>query len=443
MSTRRVVITGMGTINPLGLSVQDYWTNLAAGEAASASWTASTMSTMSSRVGGQVPEFDHMPFFKDQKMARRLDRAIIYGHVAASQAMRDSGLQESGFDPERAGVTIGTGMGGVSTFEARGPRVKVQRGHKRVSPFFIPMILPNTVPAYFAIENNLQGPNFTILSACASANHSMGEAFEIVKRGDADIMFAGGVRVGDVRGHLCRLRQHEGPVHPQRRSRRRLAPVRQGPRRLRDGRGRRRAGARGAGACQDAAARASTPNSPATGRAATPTTSPPPHPEGAGRLPRHAATPWPRPRMNPGGRGLVNAHGTSTPLGDVGETKAIKNCFGDHAKQADGPLHQVHDRAHALGAAGGVEAVALMMALVQGHRPSHHQPGRTGSGMRPGLCAEPGAWKRSVRAVLSQLLRLRRAQRQPDLQALRIGKSPLILPRRLLALLRFMNIMYW
>src|SRR4051812_24398846 len=189
--TRRVVVTGMGTVNPLALTVDEYWTKLAAGESGIGIVNRFDNSTMNSRIGGQVPEFDHMHWFKDQKMARRLDRAIIYGSVAATQAMRDSGLEQGKFDPERAGVYIGTGMGGVTTFEAD-DTVKIQKGHKRVSPFFVPMILPNTVPAYFAIENNLQGPNFTVISACASANHSMGEAFEVIKRGDADIMFAGG-----------------------------------------------------------------------------------------------------------------------------------------------------------------------------------------------------------------------------------------------------------
>jgi 3-oxoacyl-[acyl-carrier-protein] synthase II len=188
--TRRVVITGMGTVNPLALTVEEYWRRLALGESGIGIVNRFDNSTMGTRIGGQVPEFDHMPWFKDQKMARRLDRSIIYAHVAACQAMRDSGL-EGRFDPERAGAIIATGMGGVATFEAD-TRVMVERGHKRVSPFFVPMILPNTVSAYFAIENNLQGPNYTILSACASANHSMGEAYEIIRRGAADVMFTGG-----------------------------------------------------------------------------------------------------------------------------------------------------------------------------------------------------------------------------------------------------------
>lgn len=362
MSTRRVVITGLGTVNPLGLSVHDYWAALAAGKSGVRIVDRFENSTMGSRIGGQVQEFDYMPYFKDQKMARRLDRAIVYGHVAATQAMKDSGLLESGFDPERAGVSIGTGMGGVSTFEQE-DTVKVKRGHKRVSPFFVPMILPNTVPAYFAIENNLQGPNFTILSACASANHSMGEGFEIVKRGDADIMFVGGAesalceiiyagfgnmkalstrnddpaaasrpfdkgRDGFVMGEGAAVLVLEELQHAKRRGARIYAEF--------------------AGYGQSCDAHHITA----------------PHPEGHGgyRAMKNALA---SARMLPEDVGLVNAHGTSTPLGDIGETKAIKKCFGDHARKL-----QVHSTksmiGHALGAAGAVEAVALMLALVKG-----------------------------------------------------------------------------
>jgi 3-oxoacyl-[acyl-carrier-protein] synthase II len=362
MSTRRVVVTGLGTVNPLGLSVDEYWTRLAAGESGIGIVDRFDNSTMGSRIGGQVREFEWLPYFKDQKMARRLDRAIIYGHVAASQAMQDSGLRESGFDPERAGVSIGTGMGGVTSFESD-TAVKIQRGHKRVSPFFIPLILPNTVPAYFAIENGLEGPNFTILSACASANHSMGEGFEIVKRGDADIMFVGGAESTLVEviyagfGNMKALStRNEDPKAASR-------PFDKG----RDGfvmsegaavlvieelEHARRRGARiyaeFAGYGQSCDAHHITA----------------PHPDGHGgyRAMRNALS---SARMRPEDIDLVNAHGTSTPLGDIGETKAIKKCFGDHARKL-----QVHSTksmiGHTLGAAGAVEAVAFLMALDKG-----------------------------------------------------------------------------
>lgn len=362
MSIRRVVITGMGTVNPLGLSVDEYWTRLSAGESGVGIVNRFDNSTMGSRVGGQVREFDHMPYFKDQKMARRLDRAIIYGHVAATQAMRDSGLRESGFDPERAGVSIGTGMGGVTTFEQE-DRTKVERGHKRVSPFFIPLILPNTVPAYFAIENNLQGPNFTILSACASANHSMGEGFEIIKRGDADIMFVGGAEsalceiiyagFGNMKALSTRNDNPGGASRPFDRGRDGFV-MGEGAAVLvlEELEHAKKRGARiyaeFAGYGQSCDAHHITA----------------PHPEGHGgyRAMKNALA---SARMLPEDVDLVNAHGTSTPLGDIGETKAVKKCFGDHAKKLK--VHSTKSMiGHALGAAGAVEGVALMMALVKG-----------------------------------------------------------------------------
>ena len=358
---RRVVITGLGTVNPLGLSVEEYWTRLAKGESGIGIVDRFDNSTMGSRVGGMVPAFDHMPHFKDQKMARRLDRAVIYGHVAATQALKDSGL-EGRFDPERAGVAIGTGMGGLTTLEAE-DEVKIRKGHRRVSPFLIPMMLPNTVPAYFAIENNLQGPNFTAVSACASANHSMGEAWHIVKRGDADIMFAGGAE-----STLCEI-VYAGFGNMKALSTRNDDP--QGASRPfdlgRDGfvmsegaavlvlEELEHAKARGARIYAELAGYAQTCD-------AYHITAP--HPQGHGGY-RAMKLALASAGMAPEAIDLINAHGTSTPLGDAGETTAIKKCFGDHARKLK--VHSTKSMiGHTLGAAGAVEAVALMLALVKG-----------------------------------------------------------------------------
>ncbi len=359
---RRVVITGLGTVNPLGLSVEEFWTRISAGESGISIVDRFDNSTMTSRIGGMVPAFDYTPYFKDQKMARRLDRAVIYGHVAASQAMRDAGLEAGRFDPERAGVAIGTGMGGVTTFEAD-TEVKVHRGHKRVSPFFIPMILPNTVASYFAIENNLQGPNFTVVTACASANHSMGEAFEIIKRGDADIMFAGGSE-----STLCEIiyagfanmkalsTRNDNPAAASR-------PFDIG----RDGfvmsegaavlvlEDLEHAKARGARIYAEFAG---------FGQSCDGYHITAPHPEGYGGY-RSMQNALASAGLNPSDVDLVNAHGTSTPLGDIGETMAVKRCFGDHAGKL--LVHSTKSMiGHTLGAAGAVEAVAMLLALVKG-----------------------------------------------------------------------------
>jgi 3-oxoacyl-[acyl-carrier-protein] synthase II len=356
--TRRVVITGMGTVNPLGLTVEEYWRRLAHGESGIGIVTRFENATMSSRVGGQVRDFDWMPYFKDQKMARRLDRSIVYAHVAAHQAMQDSGI-EGKFDPERAGAIIATGMGGVCTFESE-TRVMIERGHKRVSPFFIPMILPNTVAAYFAIENKLQGPNYTILSACASANHSMGEAYEIIKRGTADVRFPGGgdaamtevVYAGFANMKALSTRNDD----PQGASR----PWDKG----RDG------FVMGEGAAvivleelEHAKARGARIYAEFAGYGqscdAHHITAPCEDGAGGYRAMRNALQ---SAGLNPSDIDLVNAHGTSTPRGDVGETLAIKRAFGDHSGKL--MVHSTKSMiGHLLGAAGAVEAVALMMAL--------------------------------------------------------------------------------
>jgi 3-oxoacyl-[acyl-carrier-protein] synthase II len=352
----------MGTVNPLALTVEEYWRRLAKGESGIGIVNRFDNATMGCRIGGQVPEFDYMPWFKDQKMARRLDRSIVYAHVAASQAMKDSGL-EGKFDPERAGAIIATGMGGVGTFEAD-TRVMVERGHKRVSPFFVPMILPNTVSAYFAIENNLQGPNYTILSACASANHSMGEAYEIIKRGTADVMFTGGAEAAMCEviyagfGNMKALStRNDDPAGASR-------PFDKG----RDG------FVMGEGAAvlvleelEHAKARGARIYAEFAGYGmscdAHHITAPCADGAGGYRSMRNALQ---SAGMNPEAIDLVNAHGTSTPLGDAGETQAIKRCFGAHAKSKL-LVHSTKSMiGHALGAAGAVEAVALMMALVRG-----------------------------------------------------------------------------
>jgi 3-oxoacyl-[acyl-carrier-protein] synthase II len=360
--SRRVVITGMGAVTPLGLTVEEYWRRLALGESGIGIVNRFDNSTMSSRIGGQVPEFDYMPWFKDQKMARRLDRAIIYAHVAASQAFKDSGI-EGKFDPERAGAIIATGMGGVTTFEAD-TRVMVERGHKRVSPFFVPMILPNTVSAYFAIENNLQGPNYTILSACASANHSMGEAYEIIKRGTADVMVTGGAESA-----MCEV-IFAGFANMKALSTRNDDP--KGASRPFDkGRDGFVMGEGGAvlvlEELEHAKARGARIYAELVGYGmscdAHHITAPCSDGAGGYRSMRNALQ---SAGMNPQEIDLVNAHGTSTPLGDAGETQAIKRCFGDHAKSKL-LVHSTKSMiGHALGAAGAVEAVALMMALVRG-----------------------------------------------------------------------------
>ncbi len=368
---RRIVITGIGTVNPLGLSVEEYWSNLAKGVSGIRIIDRFDSSTFSSRIAGLIPEFDHLPYFKDQKMARRLDRAIIYGVVAGNQALKDSGLAEGQYTPERVGVYLGSGMGGVGAFEAD-TKVMVERGHKRVSPFFVPLILPNTASGYLSIENGFMGPNYTAVSACASANHAMGEAFHALQRGDADIIFAGGTEAAvievvvagfaNMKALSTRNDDPQGASRPWDKDRDGFV-IAEGAAVLclEELEHAKKRGAKiyaefgGFGQSSDGYHITS------------------PHPEGLGGcLSMQAALR--SAGMNPEDIDLVNAHGTSTPLGDIGETKAVKKCFGDHARKL--MMHSTKSMiGHTLGAAGAIEAVAALLALDKGivHPTLNHQ----------------------------------------------------------------------
>ena len=295
-------------------------------------------------------------------MARRLDKAIIYGVVAGNDAVKDSGLATGNYNPERVGVYLGSGMGGVGTFEAE-TEVKAARGHKRVNPFFVPMILPNTASGYLSIEHGYMGPNYTAVSACASANHAMGEAFHAIQRGDADVIFAGGTEAAVVEVVVAgfanmkalsgRSDDPEGASRPWDKGRDGFV--------IAEGAAvlcleeLEHAKARGAKIYAEFAG---------FGQSSDGYHITAPHPEGAGgALAMKAALR--SAKLNPEDIDLVNAHGTSTPLGDRGETMGVKKCFGEHAKKL--MMHSTKSMiGHTLGAAGAVEAVAAILALDKG-----------------------------------------------------------------------------
>jgi 3-oxoacyl-[acyl-carrier-protein] synthase II len=362
---KRVVITGLGTVNPLGLTVADYWNNLAAGKSGITQNTRFDASTYVSQIAGLIPDFDHVPLFKDAKMAKRLDKAIIYGVVAGNDAVKDSGLLAGGegsYDATRVGVYLGSGMGGVGTFETE-TEVKVSRGHKRINPFFVPMILPNTASGYLSIEHGFMGPNYTAVSACASANHAMGEAFHAIQRGDADVIFAGGTEAAvtevvvagfaNMKALSGRNDDPQGASRPWDKDRDGFV-IAEGAAVL----------------CLEELEHAQKRGAKIYGEFAGFGQSSDgyhitaPHPEGAGgALAMKAALR--SAKLNPEDIDLVNAHGTSTPLGDLGETMGVKKCFGAHAAHL--MMHSTKSMiGHTLGAAGAVEAVAAIMAFERG-----------------------------------------------------------------------------
>jgi 3-oxoacyl-[acyl-carrier-protein] synthase II len=262
-------------------------------------------------------------------------------------------------------VIIGSGIGGISTFEEQ-TRVMVERGPKRISPFFVPMFIPDIAAGHVSMRYGMRGPNYCTVSACASSAHAVGDAFRIIERGEADIMVAGGTEATVTPLTIAGIRQHEGAVDAQRLAGDGEPAVRCDAGRLRAGRGRGRAGARGAGAC---AARGAeilgelVGFRPERGRV-------PPDGARAGGC-RCAA------RDAPGAAdaglettdvGYINAHGTSTPMNDLNETLAVKAVFGDHAHDlVMGSTKSM--TGHLLGAAGGVEAVISTLVCREGRIP--------------------------------------------------------------------------
>lgn len=362
MSERRVVITGLGTVNPLGHTVEATWDALAAGKSAIGPVTLFDASTYNTQIGGEVKGFDAMPYFVDQKMGARLDRYQHFGHAAAKIALDDSGIDVESIADD-FGVLIGTGIGAMTSI-TREQRVLDTRGHKRVTPFLIPIIITNTLSGYFSIEYGLRGPNLTIVTACATANHSIGEAAEIIRRGDATAMVAGGAEAAICElgyAGFCNMKamstRNDDPTGASR-------PFDKG----RDG------FVMGEGAAvvvleelEHALKRGAKIYGEVAGfgMSADANHITAPHPEGNGGY-RSMQMAIRKAKMNPSDIQLVNAHGTSTPLGDAGETKAIKQAFGDHAKNG----LMVHSTkslvGHLLGAAGGVELIASLMAFERG-----------------------------------------------------------------------------
>ena len=362
MSERRVVITGLGTVNPLGHNVEATWQNLAAGKSGIGPVTLFDASTYNTKIGAEVKDFDAMPFFVDHKMASRLDRYEHFGHAAAKMALDDSGIEVEPI-ADHFGVLLGTGIGALASI-TREQRLLDSRGHKRVTPFFIPIVIPNTLADYFSIEYGLRGPNVSVVSACATSNHAIGEAGEMIRRGDAVAMIAGGAEAVICElayAGFCNMKamstRNDDPTAASR-------PFDKGRDGFVMGEGAgvvvleelEHAKARGAKIYGELAG---------FGQSADAHHVTAPLPDGNGGY-RSMCMALEKARMNPEEVQLVNAHGTSTALGDAGETQAIKRCFGEHAKSGL-MVHSTKSMVgHLLGAAGGVEIVAALMALEKG-----------------------------------------------------------------------------
>ncbi len=360
----RVLVTGLGAITSLGLNVNDYWNSLLDGKTSAGIVSKCEVSSLASQVGCEIKDFD-VSNYMDVKEAKRMDEFVHYAYAAGNEALKDAGLSkdsgeiENNFDKTRAGVIIGSGIGGFKTV-ADQLGVLHNKGPKRVSPFFIPMIIANMASGHCSIKWGFQGPNYTVTSACATGNHALSTAYYIIERGDADIIVTGGAespimeaamagfsnaramskrnddpktacrpfdidRDGFVIGEGAGIIVLESEEHARKRGAKIYAEL------------------KGVGMSADAHHITE------------------PREDGAGAIKSM--------EMAIADSGLdkseiiyVNTHGTSTPKGDKAEIKCIKTVFGEHASKMK--VNSTKSMVgHLLGAAGGVEAIAAIKSI--------------------------------------------------------------------------------
>jgi 3-oxoacyl-[acyl-carrier-protein] synthase II len=356
---RRVVITGLGVVTPLGNSVNVFWDNLIAGKCGVDKITAFDPSPFDTQIAAQVKDFDPAPAFPSPKEARRTDRYSQFGIYAAWQALKDSGLDLTQTDPNHVGAFIGSGIGGLQTTSEQ-LKVLFERGPGRLSPFMIPMLISNMASGLVSMYFNLRGPNFATCSACATANHAIGEAWRTIKMGDANVMFAGGAEATIVPigiGGFCAMRAMSTRNDAPQKASRPFDKERDGFV-MGEGSGvvvleeLEHAKARGAKIYAELAGYGNTAD-------AHHLTAPSPGGEGASRCMKQALR---NGGLNTTDITYVNAHGTSTPQGDIAETMAIKTVFGDYARNLMVSSTK-GATGHMLGAAGAVETIVCIKAI--------------------------------------------------------------------------------
>lgn len=355
---RRVVVTGMGVVTPIGNDVPTFWQSLVAGKSGAARSTLFDTSDLEVQIDAEVKGFDPTQRL-DAKLVKRTDRFVQLGLWAADEAVRDSKIEFEKEDRSRIGVITGCGMGGIQSWEAQFTQF-LTKGPRRVSPLLVPMMIPDMACGQIAIAYGLRGPNYDITSACASAAHATGSAFRHIMHGDADVMVAGGGEAAISRftiagfcnmGALSKLNSE-----PEKASR----PFD----RSRDG----FVMGEGAGIVvleelEHARRRGAQIHCELVGYGATADayhiTAPDPDAMGATAVMREAIA---EAGLTPDDIDYVNAHGTSTPLNDASEVKALYAVFGDHAKQL--AVNSTKSMiGHGLGAAGSMEFVAMVLQV--------------------------------------------------------------------------------
>ncbi len=358
MSKRRVVVTGLGIVSPTGVGVAQAWENIVAGRSGIARITRFDASQFASQIAGEVKNFDaaqHMP----AKEARRLDAFIHFGIAAANEAIRDAGIVVTPENAERIATVIGSGIGGLPLIEDTHAALTAG-GPRKISPFFVPGSIINMIAGTLSIMHGFQGPNLAIVTACTTSTHCIGEAGRLIEYGDADVVVAGGAEatvsplgVGGFAAMRALSTRNDAPESASR-------PWDTGRDGFVLGEG---AGILVLESYEHAKARGARIYCELKGFGmsadASHMTAPSEDGAGANRCMRNALR---SAGLNPDQVDYINAHGTSTPLGDVAETVAVKRCFGDHAgKVAVSSTKSM--TGHLLGAAGGVEAVFSVLAI--------------------------------------------------------------------------------
>tara|TARA_R110002096_G_scaffold23303_14_gene74279 strand:+ start:5493 stop:6740 length:1248 start_codon:yes stop_codon:yes gene_type:complete len=360
---RRVVITGMGVVSPVGNDLDTFWSNLVAGKSGVSNLDRPELAQYDCQIAGAVRDFDAAPFFDNPKDCRRADRFAQLAMAASTQAMDDSGIDLGAVDHDRFGCMVGSGIGGLETLEGQHVTL-MNKGPKRVSPFTIPMMIANISSGMVSMKYDLRGPNMCIVTACATSNHNIGEAWRMIKFGDADVFVAGGsesticpmglVGFGNMKALSMRNDAPEKASRP-------FDVDRDG---FVMGEG---AGVAIIEELEHAKKRGAHIYAELTGYGisadAYHLTSPHPEGDGARRCMEMALG---HAGINATDVAYVNAHGTSTGLGDVCETKAIKSVFGDYAKNGLLVSSTKSMTGHLLGAAGGVELAACVKAIREG-----------------------------------------------------------------------------
>ncbi|MEC0248779.1 beta-ketoacyl-ACP synthase II [Paenibacillus chitinolyticus] len=356
----RVVITGLGVMSSLGQEVDTFWGNLLAGKSGISAIESFDVSEYPTRIAASVKDFNPEDYI-DKREARRMDRFVQFAVAASINALKSSGLNiQEDTDPERVGVYVGSGIGGLSTWEEQ-HKILLEKGPKRVSPFFIPMMIANMASGQISMITGAKGPNSTAVTACATGTHSIGDSFKLIQRGDADVMICGGAEATisptGVAG-FCALRaMSTRNDEPEKASR----PFDTGRDGFVMGEG---AGILVLESLEHAQKRgahiyAEVIGYGMSGDAHHMTE---PDPDGAARCMVKAIKDA---GIAPEDIDYINAHGTSTPVGDKSETTAIKKALGEHAyKVAVSSTKSM--TGHLLGAAGGVEAVICGLTLENG-----------------------------------------------------------------------------